>query len=256
MSCRDKPGRQGWGEPVSEPSIEDKRAALVARMTRLRRAELRAASVTAVPRTAPLPLTWQQQGLWFLRELDPESVTYHVPVAYRLTGHLDPSALRVALRQLIARHESLRTRFVLCDTGPHQVAGPVPDQVDWEFTDLADVPSPERRERAQRVLAEAAARPFDLTAGPALRVSLIRLAEDQTVLLLTMHHLVTDGWSVGILTRELGELYRAAAHRQPLELPALSVQPADFAAWQRGPAGAEALRSGLQRSPHSCGLRC
>ncbi|MEZ0115027.1 amino acid adenylation domain-containing protein [Catenulispora sp. EB89] len=232
--------------PVTEPSIEDKRAALMAQLMRRRRAAQRPDRVTAVPRTAPLPLTWQQEGLWFLHELDPESVTYHVPIAYRLTGRLDPPALRVALRHLLARHESLRTRFVLLDTVPHQVADPVPDPVPWEYTDLADLPGPERAAHARRVVDEAAARPFDLTAAPALRVSLVRLAEDEHVLVLTMHHLVTDGWSLGILTRELGELYRAARDRRPPDLPALPVQPADFAAWQRGPAGAEALRSGLE----------
>jgi len=111
---------------VTEPSIEDKRAALMAQLMRRRRAAQRPDRVTAVPRTAPLPLTWQQEGLWFLHELDPESVTYHVPIAYRLTGRLDPPALGVALRHLLARHESLRTRFVLLDTVPHQVADPVP----------------------------------------------------------------------------------------------------------------------------------
>ena len=233
-------------EPVTEPSIEDKRAALMAQLMRRRRAAQRPDPVTAVPRTVPLPLTWQQEGLWFLHELDPESVTYHVPIAYRLTGHLDLPALGAALRHLVERHESLRTRFVLRDSVPHQVADPVPDRVPWEYTDLADLPRPEREARARQVVDEATARPFDLTAGPALRVSLVRLAEDEHVLALTMHHLVTDGWSLGILTRELGELYRAACERRPLDLPALPVQPADFAAWQRGPAGARALRSGLE----------
>ncbi|HVQ92284.1 MAG TPA: amino acid adenylation domain-containing protein [Mycobacteriales bacterium] len=184
------------------------------------------------PRDGALPLSFAQQRLWFLHEFEPDSTEYITPTALRLHGTLDQTALRTAFNQLAERHESLRTTFDSTDGSPSQVVHP-PSEVDLPVLDLTGCPAAERDARLQDALAEESGRPFDLQHGPLLRVRLIRLAADDHALAITMHHIITDGWSAGVLLTDLAALYAAALGAEPAGRPELPVQFADFAAWQR-----------------------
>ncbi|MFG2115881.1 amino acid adenylation domain-containing protein [Streptomyces sp. NPDC048718] len=178
--------------------------------------------IPAVPRTASLPLSYQQEGLWFLHQLDPASPVYNVPLALRLRGRLDTDRLSRVLGLLVARHESLRTRFVAVDGVPVQVADPAPET--WPLT-----LTPTHPDDVPEALARAATRPFDLAADRLLRTELLRLGPTEHVLVLCTHHIIADGWSAGVLLDELATLYTDMR----AELPALDIQPADHAVWQR-----------------------
>ena len=185
-----------------------------------------------VPRGVPLPTSFSQQRLWFLDRLEPGSLAYNLPGAVRLEGPLDVMALTAALNGIVHRHESLRTTFVERDGEPWQViAEPAP--MPLPIFDLASLPAEVREEEARRLGAGEARRPYDLAQGPLVRSVLLRLGEREHVLLVGMHHIVSDGWSMGIVVRELGELYRSLISGEPARLPELPVQYADFAAWQR-----------------------
>src|SRR5690606_8192056 len=190
--------------------------------------------IVPVPRDqAELPLSFSQQRLWFLYRLEPESTAYNISGAVRLRGTLDTDALERSFSEVVRRHESLRTTFHEIDGRPVQrIHAPTPFALP--VTDLSGLPSEEREAEARRRAAEEAGRPFDLEQGPLFRAALLRLAEDEHVLLLGMHHIVSDGWSFGVLTRELGTLYRAFTSGEPSPLEDFEVQYADFAAWQRG----------------------
>ncbi|SFY33420.1 non-ribosomal peptide synthetase [Streptomyces atratus] len=182
----------------------------------------------------PLPLSFAQQRLWFLDQLEPGRAEYAVPFALRVSGALDTDALDAALTRMLARHEILRTRFVAGDDGePAQVVDP-PAPVHTAVHDLRHIADTEERQEAARHLARAeAARPFDLAAGPLLRAHLVRLADEEAHLLLTVHHIACDGWSEPVMARELREGYRAATTGIPPEDAELPVQYADFSVWQR-----------------------
>ncbi|MFY0568156.1 non-ribosomal peptide synthase/polyketide synthase [Archangium lansingense] len=184
------------------------------------------------PRTGDLPLAFAQQRLWFLDQLEPGSPVYNIPAALRLSGQLDTGALQRAFQELVHRHESLRTTFASRDGQPTQlIASSV--SVTLEVMELQDVPAAERESRAQHLAHQEAQRPFDLANGPLLRASLLRLASDEHVLMLVMHHIVSDGWSMGVLVREMASLYLAFASGQQPNLPPLPIQYADYAVWQR-----------------------
>ncbi|MGO0999604.1 amino acid adenylation domain-containing protein [Lysobacter sp. CA196] len=185
-------------------------------------------------RTASLPLSWAQQRMWFLDRLDhAASAAYHMPVALRLRGRLDRDALKATLDRLVVRHENLRTRFVSVDGTPVQAIDPAERGFDLVEEDLSAL-SGDAREAAvvERGLAEAHAL-FDLATGPLVRGRLLRLAEDEHVLLVTQHHIVSDGWSLGVLVKEVTALYTAFSQGQDDPLPPLAIQYADYAAWQR-----------------------
>ncbi|MEV0396635.1 amino acid adenylation domain-containing protein, partial [Polymorphospora rubra] len=188
--------------------------------------------VAATDRIGPVdldgarPVSHQQQGLWFLHQLDPDSPVYHIPIVLRLRGDLDAAALRGALAGLVGRHEALRTRFVASDGVPHQVIDPPPD--GWPLPVTGTDPA-----GLAGWIADQARRPFDLGAGSGLRTSLARLADDDHVLLIVLHHIIADGWSVGVVTAELPVFYEAARTGGTAALAPLAVQPADHAAWQR-----------------------
>ncbi|NPC76705.1 non-ribosomal peptide synthase/polyketide synthase, partial [Pyxidicoccus fallax] len=184
-----------------------------------------------VPRTGELPLSLAQQRLWFLDQLDPGSAFYNLPGTLHLTGTLDADALRRGLTELVRRHEALRTTFREGPSGPVQVIHPA-TPVPLPVTDLSE--QPEARRDVARWVRDEALRPFDLTRGPLLRAALLRLGAQEHVLVLTQHHIVSDGWSMGVVVRELAALYLAFSEGRPSPLPELSVQYADFAAWQRG----------------------
>ena len=196
------------------------------------------------PRTGALPLSFAQQRLWFLDQLVPNSSFYNIPVALRLEGDLDAPALERSLGELLRRHESLRTTFRAERGQPVQVIAPAA-AFPLERVDLSQVPEPAREEKARRLAGEEAQRVFDLARGPLLRGSLLRLAERDHVLLLTMHHSVSDGWSIGVLIREVAALYEAFASDRPSPLPELPLQYADYAAWQRQWLRGEVLESQL-----------
>jgi amino acid adenylation domain-containing protein len=178
-----------------------------------------------------LPASSAQARMWFLAQLG-DGDAYAMPVAVRLRGVLDPGALADALTGIVRRHEVLRTTFAAKDGEPVQVVHP-PAPVPLPLTDLAALPQAEREAAAERILRDEARRPFDLRRGPLLRALLIRLADDEHLALCAMHHIVSDGWSLEVLLRELGAGYAAALQGRPSPLPEPALQYADYAAWQR-----------------------
>ncbi|NPC86979.1 AMP-binding protein, partial [Pyxidicoccus fallax] len=181
---------------------------------------------------APLPLSFAQQRLWFLEQLQPGTALYNVPVAVRLRGALDVSVLERVFNELLHRHEPLRTTFRLEAEDSVQVIARTAG-LRLAVVDLTVLPAARREEEALRLANAEARRPFDLERGPLLRATLLKLDAQEHVLLLTMHHIVSDGWSMGVLVREVGLLYAAFCEGQPSPLPALTVQYADYAMWQR-----------------------
>jgi amino acid adenylation domain-containing protein/non-ribosomal peptide synthase protein (TIGR01720 family) len=196
--------------------------------------------IAAVERGVPLPLSFAQQRMWLLAQMEGVSGTYHVPGALRLKGRLDRTALRCALDRIVARHEVLRTTFEFNQGEPLQRIG----AADAGFTLLEH----DLRERAdaeaalQRLMDEEVHTAFDLSRGPLIRGRLIQRDRDEHVLLITIHHIVVDGWSLGLLIKELGTLYNAYCANQADPLPALPIQYADYAAWQRRWLAGEVLR--------------
>ena len=178
------------------------------------------------------PTSFAQQRLWLLDRLLPLGSVYNVPRVFRVEGLLQVDALRRAVREVVRRHEVLRTRVEMEEGGPVQVIA-AELELGLEVEDLVGW-LPEEREAQARRLAQAEAQaPFDLERGPLLRVRLLRLRKDEHWLLLTLHHIVTDGWSSGVLARELSVLYRACCRGEANPLPQLPVQYADYAVWQR-----------------------
>nr|QEO73592.1 condensation domain-containing protein [uncultured bacterium] len=196
--------------------------------------------ITVVDRGRPLPLSFAQQRLWFLHDFDPESAEYNTVFALRLSGDLVHEALSQALNGLVARHESLRTTFDDIDGQGVQIIHE-PSEVDIETVDLSAV----SEDDVARWLQAAAARPFDLRRGPLFRVALARVAEREHVLVLGMHHIVTDGWSLGVLSEELGTRYAAAVRGEQAKLEPLPVGYPDYAVWQRDRLSGEALEGQL-----------
>jgi amino acid adenylation domain-containing protein len=199
-------------------------------------------ALTRVSRDQPLELSFSQQRLWFLDQLDPGSPLYNIPAAVELTGKLDVAALAAALGEVVRRHEALRTSFPAVSGEPVQLIAE-PAAFDLPLLDLQGLPEREREREASRLATADARWSFDLGRGPLLRLTLLRKAAEEHVALVTMHHIVSDGWSMGILVRELGALYAAFAAGQPSPLPELALQYADFAAWQRSRLSGELLEA-------------
>jgi amino acid adenylation domain-containing protein len=192
-------------------------------------------AIARVPRDRPLPLSFAQERLWFLDRLEPGLAAFNVPLALRLRGSLDLAALHGSLAAVIGRHEILRTAFAenpaAAGEGAQRIAPPAP--LPLPLIDLASLPPAAAEREARRQAAADARRPFDLARAPLLRAAVLRLAATEHHLLLTLHHIVTDGASVDVLTREVEALYRAALAGRPSPLPPLPVQYADHASWQR-----------------------
>jgi amino acid adenylation domain-containing protein len=184
-------------------------------------------------RAVGLPLSFGQQRLWFLDQLEPGGVAYNMPAAVRLRGSLDAAALSWSLGEVVRRHEVLRTIFRLDGEEPAQVPLPAAP-LQLPRVDLAGLPPGRREAAARRLLAAAAGRPFDLANGPLLRSLLLRLDPLEHLLLVVVHHIASDAWSMGLLVRELSALYAARRRGAPSPLPELPLQYADYAAWQRG----------------------
>ncbi|MEU5726628.1 amino acid adenylation domain-containing protein [Micromonospora sp. NPDC047738] len=204
---------------LKDPTREAARQALIAKRLRARQAAP-AARITPRPADAEVPLSYAQERVWFMDQLAPGEAAYHIAVPLRVRGPLDVAALRAALAALTARHESLRTRFPADADGRPTVV--VEETVEVPLT-IVDAPD---ETTAQALVESAAAEPFDLAHGPLLRALLVRLADDDHVLFLGMHHIVGDGWSVDVLLRDLITRYRGG------EPPTLPVQYGDFAVWE------------------------
>ncbi|MEU2665740.1 amino acid adenylation domain-containing protein [Micromonospora sp. NPDC007220] len=197
---------------------------------------LTGADADTIPRRprpdAPVPVAFAQRQLWFLDQLSPGNPFYNNPVAFDVVGALDVPALARALTEVVRRHEALRTVFALIDEEPCQVVRPA-GPVALPVKDLTALPRPERSRRADEAAEAEARAPFDLAAGPLLRTALLRLAPDEHRWLLTVHHMVADGWSVGILIGEVTALYAAYARGEAPALAELPVQYPDYTLWQR-----------------------
>ncbi|HWK89034.1 MAG TPA: condensation domain-containing protein, partial [Longimicrobium sp.] len=207
-------------------------AEMAGRVEEMRRAGLPVLPpVVPVERTEP-PLSFAQERLWFLDRFD-GGTSWNLPFALRLRGALDVDALERSLGEIVRRHEALRTVFRERDGTPRQMTAPF-GGFRLPVTDLAHLPGETREAEVQRELvAEGGSRPFDLSAGPLFRASLLRLGAEEHVLLLSQHHIVSDGWSMGVLYRELSALYEAYREGGESPLPELGVQYADYAVWQR-----------------------
>ncbi|HEX9937035.1 MAG TPA: amino acid adenylation domain-containing protein, partial [Longimicrobium sp.] len=208
-------------------------AQLAGRVEEVRRAELPVLPpVVPTERAGALPLSFAQERLWFIDRLEPGSAIYNIPAALRLTGALDERALERSLGEIVRRHEALRTVFTEVDGTPAQVITPFAGFA-LPVEDLSVLGDADREAAVRRRAGEEAARPFDLAAGPLFRAALLRLGAEDHVLLLSMHHIVSDGWSTGVLFRELSALYAAYREGRESPLPELAVQYADYAVWQR-----------------------
>jgi natural product biosynthesis luciferase-like monooxygenase protein/amino acid adenylation domain-containing protein/non-ribosomal peptide synthase protein (TIGR01720 family) len=192
----------------------------------------RPAAIPVADRSRHLPLSFAQQRLWVLAQLDPSSAAYNNPVALRMTGRLDVHALQRAIDEVVCRHEVLRTRIAV-DQGSARQEILASVRVPLERIDLGEVPEADREGEAMRRATREARRPFAVDAAPLMRALLFRLTGDHHVLLVTMHHIVSDGWSAGVLLLELGALYSAFSDGRASPLPDLPVQYADYAVWQR-----------------------
>lgn len=178
------------------------------------------------------PASFAQQRLWFIDQLLPGNTFYNVPTVLRLTGSLNLTALEQTFNEVVRRHEALRTRFGIVEGQPIQAIAPRL-KIPLPVIDLQKLPADRREADARRLVTEASVRPFDLSQGPLLRLMLLKLDETEHILLLNLHHIVSDDWSMGVLIRELKAIYTAFAVQQPSPLPELPLQYADFAHWQR-----------------------
>ncbi|MCA9946737.1 MAG: AMP-binding protein, partial [Anaerolineales bacterium] len=176
------------------------------------------------------PLSFAQQRLWFLEQLEPGSPVYHIPAAFRLRGVVDTAVLQQALNQLAQRHESLRTVFIAEEGTPFQKVLP---EIELPLHVLDLRRTVDNEQVAEKQLFAETQRPFNLKLGPLFRTTIFQLDDDECIILFMMHHIISDGWSMGVLFEELTAVYNAILHSEPADLPDLPIQYADFAEWQR-----------------------
>ncbi|HEX7734015.1 MAG TPA: amino acid adenylation domain-containing protein, partial [Ktedonobacteraceae bacterium] len=198
----------------------------------------------SVPHVGNPPLSFAQQRLWFLDQLEPANCAYLIPMVLRLRGKLDIASLQQSLNELVHRHEALRTTFEAPAGKPVQVIAPYL-LIRLPLVDLSHLSVPQQNEQIRRLAGEESTRPFNLAQGPLLRFFLLRQQQEEHVLFLTMHHIITDGWSQGVLLSELSSLYRAFVLGQPSPLQPLPVQYADYTLWQRDWLQGEVLQAHL-----------
>ncbi|MCA1612753.1 MAG: amino acid adenylation domain-containing protein, partial [Acidobacteria bacterium] len=215
----------------------EKRALLALKALRAKKQQAAAQrqTIARLPRVEGVnsfPLSSAQERLWFLDQFAPESLAYSLPISVRLHGRLNVLALEQSLNEIGRRHEVLRTTLALREAGPVQLIAPALELKLREW-DLRHLPRDEREAEARRIAAEESRKPFNLARGPLLRVTLLRMGEHDHIALLLIHHIVFDGWSIGVFSRELAALYQGFSQGEPPPLPPLDVQYADFAVWQR-----------------------
>ena len=189
---------------------------------------------TAIDRLSqdgPLPISFAQQLLWFAHHLEPDRPDYNVPSAICLHGELDVTVLRRSVGEVVRRHEVLSSIFPVTENGPVQVV--MPPAFDFRFVDLSELPAKEQEAEVVRLVWEEVARPFNLARGPLLRTALLRLRAEEHVAVMTLHHIVSDAWSIGVLVNEIAAHYRAFSGREASALPELPIQYSDFSRWQR-----------------------
>ncbi|MBU7581844.1 MAG: amino acid adenylation domain-containing protein [Nostoc sp. TH1S01] len=200
--------------------------------------------IKPIARSPQLPLSFAQQRLWFLSELEPNSPFYNIPAAVRLEGQLNLAALEQSFNEILRRHEVLRTNFRTVAGQAIAVISPAKPQL-LSVINLSELPPAQQETQVRQLALAEAQQPFNLEADTLLRVKLLHLSEQEYVTLLTMHHIVSDGWSIDVLVRELATLYPAFCQGQQSPLPELEIQYADFAAWQRQWLDGEVLESQL-----------
>lgn len=227
---------------MTDSSLSEARRALLAK--RLQKAQHKqpthSQTITSQPVDTPLTLSFAQQRMWFLHQWEPDSPAYNIPNALRLTGHLNVAALQTAVNEIVRRHQVLQMGYGVEAEEPVLCRQPNP-HIDLPIIEMAGADETAVLARLQ----EEGARPFDLTQELPIRLFLLRLAPDEHVLILNLHHIATDGWSMGVLLRELAALYNAFCASQPGPLPELPIQYSDFAYWQRNWLQGEVLEKQL-----------
>ena len=221
-------------DPPSRQGLSPARRALLAKMLK-KKGMAAPAEEQAIPRrpdSGPAPLSFAQEALWFLDQLEPNEARSNQPGAVRLSGQLDMAALEKTLGEIIARHEPLRMSIETRDGRPYQVVT-APEPFQLSLSDLSDRSLGDAEKEATRLATEDAHKPFDLARGPLFRTFVMRLAEHDHILVLNFHHIATDGWSMGVFTEEFKDLYSAFQAGKSSPLDELPIQMGDFAAWQR-----------------------
>jgi amino acid adenylation domain-containing protein len=214
-------------------NLSEKRLALLEMLVKQEDLALPSVSrISPTDKTISVPLSFAQERLWILDQLEPGSSAYNIPLAVHLSGRLNVSSLQQSIGEIFRRHEVLRTTFSTEHDRPVQRIAPVTAFTLPEI-DLSAMPKEQREARAQQLASEEAPRPFDLVSGPLMRATLLLLNPEEHVLLVTMHHIASDGWSMGILYQELSVLYEAFLTGNPSPLPEPPIQYADFAVWQK-----------------------
>ena len=220
---------EGIITPELRAEISQKKAEIISFLQAANRtSNFTPAPIVPVARDGNLPLSFAQQRLWFLDQLVPNNPFYNVPAALRLTGALNFAALQQTFNEIVRRHEALRTNLaVVAGQQVQRIADAL--HLPIYVFDLRNLPEESRQTEANRLTAKEAQRPFNLSTDLLLRVTLLHLDDGEYLLMLNMHHIVSDGWSIGVLIQELGAIYTAFASGKPSPLPELSVQYADFA---------------------------
>jgi hypothetical protein len=222
----------------------EKRALLMSRLKQLNKTGPQALQIPRRSFSGPAPLSFNQLRLWFLDRYEPDNCSYNIPAAFRLKGQLNIKALEMSINEVVRRHEILRTTIVTTDGQPSQVIWPAQEN-RLPVIDLSSLPAEQAELEVKALAMEEAHTPFDLERGPLMRTALIQSGPEDFVLFLTMHHIITDGWSSGILLRELSILYKSFKTGEQSPLPELPIQYADFACWQRERLSGEVLENGL-----------
>ena len=208
---------------------------LAEEVTRLRRGEQKASKIppiVQVPRDQPLPLSYSQQRMWLMYRLAPEGTAYNMPFASRQMGPLNKSALRSTIDAICSRHEAFRTTFAMTGEGPVQIVSPFRSP-HWVEVDLSRLPGEQRRQEAARLVEQEANQPFDLEKGPLARFLLIEIEPEDHVLVLTMHHIIGDQWSFGVIGSEFAFFYNAFCQGETPSAKPVPLQYADYAVWER-----------------------